>query len=385
MEKTLNQLMKELEIIAQEHRQINEFFQGDFLDAISRDSAQYPLMVATLQPGGMAEGYVRVNVVLTICDKYNLQEYRQMNEVHSDCLSICSDIKTTMLQYRWTEFSDLLSEIASDPFINRGQDMVAGWTMNVAFTIYDNEDWCAIPYDDYDFENGFTPTPGGDCDPASYVVQYENGDPISSGSIASGASALIEVPNCTAPVGATLMRTGQITVYRTGDDADTSSEGRATDFYTLASNNPFGNTNRFTDELGGQTYTNSIIIDWSTYDNVAETVLGYSLSIGTNTWDNAIDNALAHSVGTYTSGWRLVNVYELMNICRWDASITYVLNYSPFNIAASNVLTSTTAPNNTSNMVYKAAANAFTTGSKTAVSGLIIPVRTFTVSGTTLT
>jgi hypothetical protein len=32
---------------------------------------------------------------------------------------------------------------------------------------------------------------------------------------------------------ATLMRTGQTTVYRTGDDADTSSEGRPTDFLTL--------------------------------------------------------------------------------------------------------------------------------------------------------
>ena len=374
--------MKELEIIAQEHRQINEFFQGDFLDAISRDSAQYPLMVATLQPGGMAEGYVRVNVVLTICDKYNLQEYRQMNEVHSDCLSICNDIKTTMLQYRWTEFSDLLSEIASDPFINRGQDMVAGWTMNVAFTIYDNDDWCAIPYDDYDFENGFTPTPGGDCDPASYVVQYENGDPISSGSIASGGSALIEVPNCSAPVGATLTKTGQSISYRTGDDGDLEA-GRETDFFTLASNNPFGNTNRFTDELGGSTYTNDIVIDWSTYDG--STVLGYyRTSLGSNTWDNAIDAALAHSVGSFTTGWRLVNVYELMNICKFDASITYLLNYAPINIGGVNVLTSTTAPNNTAWMFYKAAPNSFNTGNKTTVTGLTIPVRTFTVTGTTL-
>ncbi len=37
MEKTLNQLMRELETIATEHRQIDEFFQGDFLDAVSRD------------------------------------------------------------------------------------------------------------------------------------------------------------------------------------------------------------------------------------------------------------------------------------------------------------------------------------------------------------
>ena len=51
-----------------------------------------------------------------------------------------------------------------------------------------------------------------------------------------------------APAGATLMKTGQTTSYRTGDDGDLEA-GRATDFFTLASNNPFGNTNRFTDEL----------------------------------------------------------------------------------------------------------------------------------------
>jgi len=384
MEKTLNQLMKELEIIAQEHRQINEFFQGDFLDAISRDSAQYPLMVATLQPGGMAEGYVRVNVVLTICDKYNLQEYRQMNEVHSDCLSICSDIKTTMLQYRWTEFSDLLSEIASDPFINRGQDMVAGWTMNVAFTIYDNEDWCAIPYDDYDFENGFTPTPGGDCDPASYVVQYENGDPISSGSIASGASALIEVPNCTAPVGATLMKTGQTTSYRTGDDGDIEA-GRETDFFTLASNNPFSTLDRFTDELGGQTYTNDIVIDWSTYDNVAETVLGYTRNFVTNgkNWNDSIDDCFAYSVGTFTSGWKMPNIRELVHIKSIDNGITY----SPFNFTGALVIFSSTNDSSSCSFAGSSGGTNFSgSTSKTTTTGRrAIAVRIFTVSGTSLT
>jgi hypothetical protein len=59
MEKTLNQLMRELETIATEHRQINEFFQGDFLDAVSRDAVQYPLMVVTLQPGSMSARSVK--------------------------------------------------------------------------------------------------------------------------------------------------------------------------------------------------------------------------------------------------------------------------------------------------------------------------------------
>jgi hypothetical protein len=157
MEKTLNQLMKELEIIATEHRQINEFFQGDFIDAVSRDAAQYPLMVVTLQPGTMTAQSVNINMIISICDKYNLQEYRQINEIHSDCLSICNDIRVTFQQWRFEEFLDIVGDIQTQPFINRGPDVTAGWTMAATVAIYDYNDWCSIPYDDYDFENGNPP------------------------------------------------------------------------------------------------------------------------------------------------------------------------------------------------------------------------------------
>jgi hypothetical protein len=129
-----------------------------------------------------------------------------------------------------------------------------------------------------------------------------------------GNTVTIEVPSGGgAPVGATLMKTGQTTSYRTGDDGDLQI-GRATDFFTLASNNPFGKLDRFTDELGGQTYTNDIVIDWSTYDG--STVLGYyRISNGVNiNWNDAIDNSLLVSIGTFTTGWRLPNIKELYNL-----------------------------------------------------------------------
>jgi len=153
MEKTLNQLMRELEIIATEHRQINEFFQGDFLDAVSRDAVEYPLMVVTLQPGSMSSRSVNVSLIITICDKYDLQEYRQINEIHSDCLSICNDLRLTFQQDRWTDFMDVNGDIQTQPFINRGPDVTAGWTMVVNASIFDDGNWCAIPYDNYNFEN----------------------------------------------------------------------------------------------------------------------------------------------------------------------------------------------------------------------------------------
>jgi hypothetical protein len=203
----------------------------------------------------------------------------------------------------------------------------------------------------------------------------------------TGNTVTIEVPSGGgAPVGATLMKTGQTTSYRTGDDADTRSEGRATDFFTLASNNPFGNTNRFTDELGGSTYTNNIVIDWSTYNGA--TVLGYRRTISATTvvWDDAIDGALAVSIGTFTSGWRLPNVTEIINIVNRGLSFTVSgLNYAPFNISSVELWLSNTLEGSSGNKLHTFN---FNMGINFGGSGSLrryIPVRTFTATGTTLT
>lgn len=188
------------------------------------------------------------------------------------------------------------------------------------------------------------------------------------------------------PVGATLMKTGQTTSYRTGDDGDLEA-GRATSFLVLASNNPFGNTNRFTDVLGGSTYATAIVLDWSTYDGVS--VLGYTRTFtGTNlTWNQAVDTGIATSVGTFTSGWRLANINELQNLFNYG-SASGVLNYSPFtSITQQNLWTSTTYIGNTLNAycITDAWSGNITTGiAKTISVGRVMACRTFTVTGTTI-
>jgi hypothetical protein len=189
-----------------------------------------------------------------------------------------------------------------------------------------------------------------------------------------------------APVGATLMKTGQTTSYRTGDDGDLEA-GRATDFLTLASNNPFGNTNRFTDELGGSTYTNDWVIDWSTYNGA--TVLGYyriPAATSSKTWINAIDESLANTFGTF-SGCRLPNKNEINNIC--DEETVGLLNYAPFNLTSgtggASLWTSTTNKRNSgSAKALNLSQNLIAHLTKTTQYSYI-PVRTFTVTGTTLT
>jgi hypothetical protein len=187
-----------------------------------------------------------------------------------------------------------------------------------------------------------------------------------------------------APVGQTLMKTGQTTSYRTGDDGDIEA-GRATSFTVLASNNPWGNTNRFTDELGGSTYTNRIRIDWSTYNG--STVLGYYqlASPLSYTWNQAIDWALALSISTFTSGWRLPNVNELLSIMNWG--IAQNLNYAPFSFLSLSHFSSTTSLRSTAAafVIISNSDSPVLEITKTTARNTIFAVRTFTVTGTTLT
>jgi hypothetical protein len=192
--------------------------------------------------------------------------------------------------------------------------------------------------------------------------------------------------NVTTPVsGATLMKSGQIVSYRFGDDGKIKA-GRAVDFTLLSVNNPFGNSNRFTDTLGGQTYSDNIVIDWSTFNG--STVLGWrrTKSTGYTDWNTAIDNALALSIGGFATGWRLPNRGELFSILNHGVA-TSVLNFAPFSITAdTNIWTGTTNHIVTANAFVLASTGNGSMGAfnKTSAAAEYIPCRTFTVTGTTL-
>jgi hypothetical protein len=201
-----------------------------------------------------------------------------------------------------------------------------------------------------------------------------------------GDTFTVEVPSGGGALsGRELLKTGQTTSYRTGDDGDLQ-EGRDVDFLTLDYTNPFGNTNRFTDELGGTTYANDIVIDWSTYNAVTGKVLGYRRTFNgvTLSWNDATDGALAVSIGTFTSGWRLPNFNELNNIINW--SLTSRINYAPFNIGGTWELWTSNTPAGTTANAQTISHSSYLQRAKTnTLLVQYLPVRTFTVTGTTLT
>jgi hypothetical protein len=176
---------------------------------------------------------------------------------------------------------------------------------------------------------------------------------------------------------AQLMKTGQTTSYRTGDDGDIEA-GRSVSFTVLAENNVFGNTNRFTDELGGQTYTKNIVIDWSTYNG--NTVFGFRRTEVSGNFNTGIDACLALSIPPFTTGWRMANIKEIANLANFGLSQVFL--YSPFNFPAS-INTSTTAIGNTANRFIMISTGDIQNTAKSG-SGNNIACRNFTVTGTTL-
>ena len=188
------------------------------------------------------------------------------------------------------------------------------------------------------------------------------------------------------PKGLLPLKTGQTTSYASNDDGATQ-RGRLTDFNTIPYLNPYGDNFRFTDELGGQTFTNNIIIDWSTWDGVSS-VNGYCHSIfsatsGIQDWTDWMLNS-PYTCSTF-GDWYVSNISEVWSILNWD--LTFNLNGYPFNIPNNSnyrFYMSSTNPSNTAQTWFKNHnGNLFSLSLKTSPRRAML-IRTFTVSGTTL-
>lgn len=141
-----------------------------------------------------------------------------------------------------------------------------------------------------------------------------------------------------------------------------------------------GNTNRFTDELGGQTYTNLIILDWNSFDVETGELLGYyndTTVFPINTQTNQISNAAGFSVAGFSS-WRLVDTRESMNITNFDTSIPRRLNYPPFN-NNTGIWWTRTESDASNGFIWRTAGDLCTETPKTSNTAALM-VRTFNIS-----
>jgi len=205
-----------------------------------------------------------------------------------------------------------------------------------------------------------------------YCIAVRRGTPAEIG--------LIGTPSI--PIGAKILKTGCLIPTPTGSDGDLQ-EGRDDSFLILPGNNPFGNTNRFTTLNGNPGTYNATewLIDWTTFDGT--TVEGYVngwYNFSNMTWLSAITFCNSYSLDGF-SGARLINKKEGENIMR-SATIN-PFDYAPFLRGFGDIAWTSTSPitdypytlESDGRILYRDKNDLYKP----------IPIRTFTVNGTTLT
>lgn len=268
-----------------------------------------------------------------------------------------------------------------EPFIDRFEHGVAGWTVTFDIRIPNTMTVCSTDV-----------TPVKLCPDFTYLIKDSADNTLYTGSILSGngltqtitdgevtnslgtvlgnvlAQGSLELPDvnnidsdgstvptpagvaftCTPsspPSETQTTKTGQTVSYTDYDDGF-EQFGREVDFYTLSENNPFGNTLRFTGTTGtGTIQADTIMLDWAHI--TSNGVYGWSTTVynGVNFLTD-IANAHALTVGGL-SNWFLPNKKQVQTL--ENSGTSNAVNWSPLNCTAALLRTCTTDPNNSGN------------------------------------
>ena len=142
MKVTLNQLIAELQTIANNHEQINSFFFGDIADLGTESPMQYPVFYADVTPSNFTYKVIAVNLQIMVMDIVK-KDLSNENDVLSDCLQIMEDI---IIKLRDPSKVYLIQDsISLNPFSDSQGDEVSGWTANITINIPSTYNECSVP------------------------------------------------------------------------------------------------------------------------------------------------------------------------------------------------------------------------------------------------
>lgn len=149
-----------------------------------------------------------------------------------------------------------------------------------------------------------------------------------------------------------LLKTGQLLSYDSDSpqaDDGALQIGYGNSFLVLPSANPFGNTNRFTNDIGGSVTNGS---DGSTAGYMIDhfTGVGWDLTFHSGlSWQGFLTAAAARTIGAYND-FRVPNVVTAFSIQN-NSLAPSSMDYAPFNLTPTSwqFITSTTDPSTTIN------------------------------------
>lgn len=153
MHTTLRQLDQALELIAQSHQQLADYYWGDWADAFEGRVCKFGLMVCNVS-AAPSFNRVTTNIPLNIAVADQVaQDQSNLKEVESDTLQILRDIYNVIRNSpNWQAFCVIESANVPIKFKDKSADEVAGWQMQLVLKMIDSRGLCDLPLDNYDTE-----------------------------------------------------------------------------------------------------------------------------------------------------------------------------------------------------------------------------------------
>jgi len=143
---TLNNVVTNLNNIADAHSLINNFFYGEIYDFASSGTVNYPAMLVTSEPNSLSRGVITMSFNIYIADLVQ-KGIADRREVSSNTQQVVLDILATLdrtVAYDWNVNID---NITLNDFVDKFQDEVTGWWFKLDLRIPNALNRCAVPLD----------------------------------------------------------------------------------------------------------------------------------------------------------------------------------------------------------------------------------------------
>lgn len=150
---TYNQILKEFQTFATNHKQIQNFGNGDLWEIVEHNQLvdfNYPLFWVADQPANLGDGTFTWNFNVMAMDLVNKDESNEndvksdMCQVLLDCVSYFEQKTATSNNVDWLKVNLVRSGTLTS-FTERFSDELTGWGMNIGFRLPFSYNNCDLP------------------------------------------------------------------------------------------------------------------------------------------------------------------------------------------------------------------------------------------------
>jgi hypothetical protein len=153
MKVSYNQVIKQLNDFATNHKQVKSFGNGDLWEVVQHDQLtnfNYPLLWVVDQAASMGDGDFTWNFQVIVMDIVRKDESNE-NEVKSDCVQILIDLVAYFEQLNnelnnvnWNQVQ-LVRSGSVEMFTERFEDELSGASIQLGLRFPQNYNYCEVP------------------------------------------------------------------------------------------------------------------------------------------------------------------------------------------------------------------------------------------------